>query len=117
MEINYLQLGMEIAGVVTLSIFGFYAVKLLGSFRKGMLERGWRLVTLAAIILVLAQIPFLVAAISSSSLAALLTDIGNVARFVGIVCLTIGFRAQYQIWRIDKKQATHNWGSGNTIEP
>ncbi len=36
---------MEVIGIVVLSTFGYYALKLMTSFRKGMLERGWRLVT------------------------------------------------------------------------
>jgi len=116
LDINYLQLAKEITGVMVLSVFGYYAVRMLASFRKGMLERGWKLVTLAAIILVLAQIPFLAAAISSPSVASVLTGIGSIGRFAGIVCLTIGFRAQYQIWRVDKKETHPTWGAGGTIE-
>jgi hypothetical protein len=95
---------MEVIGIVVLSTFGYYALKLMTSFRKGMLERGWRLVTFGAIILALAQIPFLISLASPSLLMSTLRTVGNLSRFLGIVLLTLGFRDQYKIWRIDKKE-------------
>jgi hypothetical protein len=103
LHIDYLQFAMEAVGVVVLSIFGLYAVRLLASFRKGMLERGWRLVTAGAIVLAAAQIPFLVAVLIGPPDGSILSSIGNFSRFGGIVLITIGFREQYRIWHIDKK--------------
>jgi len=98
-----MQLSMEILGVVVLSIFGFYAVRLLSSFKRGMLEKGWKNVTQGAIILVLAQIPFLLAGITPSTLSSILIGAGDLLRLIGIIFLIVGFRAQYQIWRVDNK--------------
>jgi hypothetical protein len=100
---DYVQLLMEITGVVVLSIFGFYAVGLLTTFRQGMLEKGWRNVTQGAIILVLAQIPILISPIGPTGLASLLDDTGAILRFIGIVLLILGFRAQYRVWRPNRK--------------
>lgn len=107
---------MELLGVVVLSIFGYYAVGMLASFRRGMLERGWRMVTVGAIILALAQIPFLVASFSSSPFASLLMYSGNISRFIGIIFLIVGFRDQYRIWRPDRKNNFSNYESNATIE-
>jgi len=107
---------MEIAGVVVLSIFGFYAIKLLSSFRQGMLENGWKKVTQGAIILALAQIPFLATEFGPTMDASLLNDIGDLLRFIGIVLLILGFRAQYQVWRIDNKDLSSKIQSSNATQ-
>jgi hypothetical protein len=96
----FYQILMEVVGVIVLSAFGFYAARLLDSFRRGMLERGWKLVAAGAIVLVLAQIPFLLGAILSYPLFMV---VGNITRFAGIILLALGFRAQSKIWRVDKK--------------
>jgi hypothetical protein len=116
MAIDYALLVMEVVGIAVLSTFGYYAVRLLASFRKGMLERGWRLVVFGAILLGIAQIPFLVAAVTSGNLSTMLGYVGDVFRFAGMISLILGFRAQYQIWRVDKKIPPSTWGAGETIE-
>jgi hypothetical protein len=116
MTIDYLVLVKEVAGVAVLSAFGYYAVRLLASFRKGMLERGWRLVVFGAILLGIAQIPFLVAAVTLGNLSSMLDDAGEAFRFIGMIFLILGFRAQYQIWRVDRKSPPTTRGSGETIE-
>jgi len=107
---------MELLGIVVLSIFGYYAIGMLASFRRGMLERGWRMVTVGAIILALAQIPFLLASFSPVSFASLLMYAGNICRLVGIIFLIAGFRDQYRIWRPDRKNHYSSYESNATIE-
>jgi hypothetical protein len=34
----------------------------------------------------------------------ILDDIGAVLRFIGIILLILGFRAQYKVWRPDSKE-------------
>ncbi len=104
------------AGVIVLAVFVYYAVRLLSTFRKGMLERGWKLVVVGAILLGVAQIPILTAALISGSLSRPLTDAGELVRFAGIIFLILGFRAQYQIWKIDRKTPPQTYGEGATIE-
>ncbi len=116
MAINYVLLVMEVAGVAVLSTFGYYAVRLLASFRKGMLERGWRMVVFGAILLAIAQIPFLAAALTSGNLSSTLGYVGDLFRFAGMISLILGFRAQYQIWRVDRKTPPSTFGTGQTIE-
>ncbi|HYB04644.1 MAG TPA: hypothetical protein VED17_09285 [Nitrososphaerales archaeon] len=116
MTIDYVLLVQEVVGVAVLFTFGYYAVRLLASFRKGMLERGWRLVVFGAILLGVAQIPFLVAAITSGNLSTTLVAVGDLVRFMGMISLILGFRAQYQIWRVDRKTPPSTWGTRTTIE-
>ena len=100
---DYVQPAIVILGGVVVSIFGYYAIKLLGSFRSGMLAKGWKYVTIGATFLVLAQFPFLASSIGSASDGFLLNIIGAAMRFAGMISMTIGLRAQYEIWRLDNK--------------
>jgi threonine/homoserine efflux transporter RhtA len=105
LALDYFQLVIDVVGLVVLLAFGFYAVKLLASFRTGMLEKGWTQVAVGAIILVLAQFLFLPAGITTSGVSSALTDVGMGMRFLGVVFLTLGFRAHYKIWRPSKEVA------------
>ncbi|MGH2638590.1 MAG: hypothetical protein ACRDF4_04825 [Rhabdochlamydiaceae bacterium] len=104
MTFDYILLAAEITGLVILSGFGFYAARLLASFRTGMLQKGWKQVTVGAVFLVSAQFSFLASGIGYSGLVSLLGDVGTLMRFIGVVFLTIGLRAHYQVWRLDNKE-------------
>src|SRR5579864_1988660 len=116
MILDYNKITIEIVGVLLLSIFGFYAVRLLSTFRNGMLEKGWKYVTEGALILGLAQIPFLLSGVGTSSLFTLLDDTGMLIRLIGMVFLILGFRAQYQVWRLDNKDLTPAIKPGNPTQ-
>ncbi len=92
----------EIIGLIVLSAFGFYALKLVMSFRTGLLARSWKQVTAGSIFLILAQLPFLAVGIDSQ-VGSLLTMLGTFMRFAGVVLLTIGLRAQSRVWRLENK--------------
>jgi len=92
---------MELVGVVTLSVFGFYALRLLSTFRKGLLEEGWRNVTRGAVILAMAQIPLLVSRFVFDSF---LDYVGDIFRFIGIFFLILGFRSQYKVWKVNDEK-------------
>jgi hypothetical protein len=111
-----IQLAIEILGVGVLSIFGFYAIRLLASFKRGRLEEGWRKVTIGAIVLVIAQFPFLAAGVASSAISAILTDVGGIFRLIGLLFLIFGFRAQYEIWRPDNKKPSREVESNRPLE-
>ena len=98
---SYLQPAMYIVGAATLFIFGYYAVRLVGSFRSGILAKGWKYVTFGATLLALAQIPFF--ALSIYSAQSFLGTLGMGMRFVAIIFLTLGLRAHYEVWRLDNK--------------
>ncbi|MGI0080416.1 MAG: hypothetical protein ACRECH_12430 [Nitrososphaerales archaeon] len=101
MILDYVQVA-EITGLVTLSAFGFYAIRLVASFRTGLLAKSWKQVTAGAIFLISAQIPFLASGIGVSGGDSFLIATGTLMRFVGVVFLVIGLRAQSRVWRPDK---------------
>ncbi len=88
----------EIIGLGLLIAFVFYAARLLLTFKKGMLENAWKYVTIGAFFLVFGQFSLL-----ASGAISLLNDVGTLMRFIGVICLTLGLRAHYQVWRIDNK--------------
>jgi hypothetical protein len=106
LPINFLQLAFDIVGFTALLIFVFYAVRLLRSFRKGLLERGWKWVSAGAFLLAAAELPFLTTQVMGPYVASLLSDAGMLMRFSGLVCLILGFKAQYEIWRVDNKKSS-----------
>ncbi len=105
-----------IIGSALLLVFGFYALKLLASFRKGVLEKGWKEVTVGAIFLVLAQFLIIVSGFGAPSLVSPLNISVQAMRFVGIVLLILGFRAHYQVWRLDSKNIVARTESNEQLE-
>jgi hypothetical protein len=103
MVINYITLGMQLVGVVSVLILVFYASKLLRTFRHGILEKGWRLLTFGTIALALAQVPLLLSGIVPGSIGALLNYGAFAIRFLGVALLIFGLRAQHDVWRCDNK--------------
>lgn len=102
--------------MVLLVVFGYYAMRLLQSFKSGILENGWKRVTLGAIFLALGQFPRLAALVSSTSLASYFEYPELLLRLLGILFLILGFRAQYQVWRMDNKDLSIT-ERNNAIEP
>jgi hypothetical protein len=114
--IDYILVSEGVAGMILLGIFGFFAISLLRSFKNGILESGWKKVTIGAIFLVLGQFPYLAALISSASLARYFEYPMLLLRLLGLVFLILGFRAQYQVWRVDNKNLSSTLEPSNSIE-
>lgn len=105
---DYVQPAFEVVGIVVLCSFGYYAIKLLSSFKAGMLEKGWKQVTVGAAVLAVAQIVYIAGGFGSSTFSTILEDAGQLMRFTAVVFVTLGLRTQYQIWRVDNKNAKSN---------
>jgi arginine exporter protein ArgO len=114
--IDYMQI-TEIAGLIILTTLGFYALRLLGSFRTGVLARSWRYISVGAILLIFAQIPLIAEGIGSfiayvPSLAILAMGL----RFLGVVFLIIGMRIQSSVWQTETKTLPHESSASSPIE-
>lgn len=90
---------MQTGGLLILAVFAFYAVKLVASFKTGMLAKSWKYVTLGAIILIAAQFPFLALTSGQFTGNSDLMLLGQAMRFIGILSIAVGFREQCKIWR------------------
>ena len=113
---NYLQ-AAEIIGLLALSAFGFYAMRLLASFRTGILAKSWRHVAVGAIFLISAQFPLIAAGIGTfGGVDSVLIMLGAIMRFLGVVFLTIGLRDQCKVWRSEDKATVQRTESSKPIE-
>jgi len=74
----------------------FYAVNILRAFRKGMLERGWKLLSQGIIILVVGEV--LLGFSNYYPVGGYLYQLGLAVDMVGVFCAILGFRSQYIIW-------------------
>jgi hypothetical protein len=110
------HLGLNIVGLIAELIFVFYAVRLLRSFKEGILEKGWKWVSIGAILLAVAQLPYLASETATVSIATALNDVGMLMRFSGLVFLILGFKAQYEIWRVDNKKSSSGPKQNEIIE-
>ena len=93
----------DILGVGVVLAFGFYAVKILGSFRAGMLEKGWKEVAYGGISLIVAQLFLLSGDVFSNGMNVVLNDAGTLTRFLGMILIILGMRTHYHVWRLDNK--------------
>ena len=100
---------MITVSMIIVLVFAFYAVKLLASFRSGMLEKSWKQVAVGAILLILAQMLIVLSGEGISSMTSFLNTAGTLTRFAAMVFIILGMRSHYQIWRIDNK----NLGTGS----
>ncbi len=109
--LNYTQ-AAQILGLAALSVFGFYALKLVASFRTGILAKSWRQITIGAIFLISAQLPLLIAAIGLFGADySLLIELGTIMRFLGVIFLAIGLRTQCQLGQNEKQAPAIKIGS------
>jgi hypothetical protein len=99
---DYLQ-AIQVIGFAVLCAFGFYGLKLVSSFRTGILANSWKYVTVGALFLIFGQIPFLLAGVGSVQ-DSTLALFGSLMRGVGIIALTLGLRIQCQVWRNENRQ-------------
>ncbi len=110
---NY-TVATQIAGVLILSALLFYALRLLESFKTGMIAKSWKQMTAGAIFLILAQFVFLANDAGFLGEPSILVTLGTVLRFCGVVFIIIGLRSQSRVWR---GQVENFKTSNRTAEP
>ena len=82
-------------------LMGYYSVKILRSFKGGVLSRGWRYVCIAVPFLVFGQ---LITGLGSSSSITLLREgavlkvLGDSLSAIGGLFMVLGFRTEYKSW-------------------
>lgn len=109
--VDYIGVTLDLIGFFLILGIGFYAVRLVGSFKRGSLERGWRYITIAALFLVIAQISYLFMAVVPEY-STLAINAGIVFDILGSLFLLIGLRAHFNVWHVNEttetSSATHN---------
>jgi hypothetical protein len=84
----------------------YYALRILTSFRRGLLEQGWKIISWGAIILVAGQL--LVALSAYVSLNGFLYQFGVGIDAVGVFFAILGLKSHLSIWEIGKESKAKN---------
>jgi hypothetical protein len=98
-----------IFSVVTIGVFvamGFYAIKILRGFKGGLLGKGWRFIAIAVFFFIAGQL-FLDSGAGQAtrglqSIAQYNILLGSLMETFGGLLLVVGFRAQNNIWKMEK---------------
>lgn|SRR5487761_709124 len=101
-----------IFSVVTIGVFiamGFYATKNLRGFKGGLLSKGWKFISIAVFFFIAGQL-FLDSGAGEAirglqSIAQYNIELGSVMETLGGLLLVLGFRAQNNVWKLDKVSA------------
>ena len=78
----------------------YYALRILTSFKKGMLERGWKFLSEGIILLVGGEL--LLTLSNYMSLGGYLFQLGIGIDAVGVCLALLGFKSHYDIWELGK---------------
>jgi hypothetical protein len=81
-------------------LMGYYSVRILRSFKGGVLSRGWKYICIAVPFLIFGQ---LATSMGSSGSVALIQDqifrvAGASLSLLGGIMIVIGFRTEYRAW-------------------
>ena len=97
---------ITVLALVVLVLMGYYAAKILGRLKGGLLQEGWKWITAAAFMILIAQC-ILVANYAfglTPQQAQYTTLYAYCIKIVAGALFLQGFRAQYKIWRLKNKQ-------------
>lgn len=96
--------------LLTIAVFiamGFYAIKNLRGFKGGLLSKGWKYISIAVFFFIAGQL-FLdtgggQAIRGLSTAGGYSIFLGSVMETIGGLFLVLGFRAQNNVWNVEKK--------------
>jgi hypothetical protein len=102
---NLVTLLLEgIMGFLLLGLL-YYAMRILTSFKRGMLERGWRLLSVGIIILVAGELVLTVS--NYNPVGGYLFQLGIGIDSIGVLLAVLGFKSHFEIWNTGKAQSKH----------
>ena len=81
----------------------YYATSILTSFKRGMLEKGWKYLSEGIIVLVAGEV--LLEVSNYFPLGGFLYQLGIGIDAMGVILAVIGFRSHSSIWTIGREQA------------
>jgi len=79
----------------------YYAMRILTSFKKGMLERGWKLLSEGIIILVGGEL--IITLSNYQSAGGYLFQLGIGVDALGVCFAILGFKSHSDIWKVGKE--------------
>ena len=91
-------------------LMGYYSVRILRSFRGGLLSSGWKYICIAVPFLIFGQL--ITSMGGSGSIATeqeqILRIAGASLSAIGGLMIVVGFRAQYRVWNPKGMKSTPN---------
>jgi hypothetical protein len=111
-----------VIGIVTLAgmiATAFYAIKLLRTMRRGLLEKGWRLTVFAAFCLI-CGIFGLDVSLAGSNLHNIVLEIigysGAVLQAIGAITIAYGFKSQYDVWNPNEMKTAQKTNAPSQLQ-
>ncbi|HXQ91638.1 MAG TPA: hypothetical protein VN739_01435 [Nitrososphaerales archaeon] len=98
---NFVTFLLEGVMSVMLIALLFYALRILTSFKKGMLERGWKLLSQGIVILVVGEL--IISLSNYQSAGGYLFQLGIGVDAIGVGLAVFGFKSHHDIWRMGKE--------------
>lgn len=89
---------LAIGTIVIWILMGYYSIKILRSFRGGVLSKGWKYISIAVPFLILGQILVGMSGYGSIGVVHLLRTAGASFSAIGGLMIVIGFRAEHNAW-------------------
>src|SRR5271166_3586660 len=106
--IDIAQLIAELLAVSTLVfgtiavwiLMGYYSIRILRSFKGGLLSSGWKYICIAVPFLIFGQLMTSTSGSDSITLAQeqILMTLGASLSLIGGILIVFGFRSQYRVW-------------------
>jgi len=81
-------------------LMGYYSVRILRSFKGGLLSEGWKYICIAVPFLIFGQLATSMGGSDSITLTQeqILKVLGITLSLIGGIMIVIGFRSQYRMW-------------------
>jgi stage V sporulation protein SpoVS len=99
--ISLITIVVSIAKLAGMIAIAFYAIKLLRIIRRGLLEKGWKLIVFAAFCLIFGILGLDLSIASrdpNSIVLEVLGYSGAALQTIGAITIAYGFKSQYDVW-------------------
>ena len=106
---------LDTVGVALLAVLLYYACATLFLMRKGKLEKSWRYMSVAVIILAIGVILFALSALVQPGLTVPVMWVASTVMIIGTFLLLLGFRSHYRVW--SGRELLDKGNENNRIEP
>lgn len=103
--IDYFGLVTSLLGFAVILGVAYYAIRLLKTFRRGLLEKGWQSIAISGLLLTGAQVAYFLQSMFPAA-GTQLIDAGILLDVLGSIFLLFGLRSHFNSWHIQTKVAT-----------
>jgi hypothetical protein len=94
----------SVVGLFLILGIAYYSVRLLRTFRTGILEKSWRAIAISGLFLTSAQIAYFLQALEANAM--ILIDAGIIFDILGSLFLLAGLRTHLKTWLLGNAATT-----------